>query len=1246
MSNRFSRLVFAALVANVVFAAPTAAQMWTSAAATGNWSDPTNWNGGAGPAPVSDPATALIFSGTAASYIATNDIGVASFTLNSLTVTNTGSTTIAGLAAANTLTFAGAGANLTVSAGDATVSTGLAYGTGQTVNITNNGNGALTITDGRTYSGTNVTLNFANTGAGSFAIPNMAQVSGTVNIVAGSVGFAGDTGGDLFGGNLVLNVASGATFNFASNGETMGGITGAGTIVQGTAGITMTLPGDRGFSGGIIGSGGLSQNNNGVFTLSGSGLNSFTGNTTIAAGGTIRLGADNALSSGSLVVLNSANGPGTLDLNGFSATTAGLAGGFSTTTVAIGVGATLTLNPIAVQTFNGAFTGAGALTIGGPGTEVVLGTSNFTGPTTITGGTLRIPAAGLAASSTITVTSPGVLDLAQSADAAFTRPVAGNGTVIKSGAGNMTLAAASQFASIGTLQIGAGTVTLDFTADNGAKVNSGATLALGSGALALLGNANTTSKQSFAATNLIGGGRVAVTTGANQNATIDLGSINHNPGTALNVALTNTGTGTAAVTTTTPNGTAGNPVILGGWATVNGTDWAVAGDGSAAAPITALPAASYVANTWASGNHTSVTATGAQSGATTASLRFNNTATTTLTLTGLNTLETGGILVPSTTSAAVTIAAATAGGTLVAPNGQDIVINQFGSGNLTISADFSATAVVKTGPGLLTLTAPAVARTFTGTYYLDGGTLSVGAPAILGPTAAGGTPTIQFNGGTLRITATHNPGSASQPWTFGPGGGTVEVTGAISATKQGNSVFGAGPLTKTGTGMLTIGSNASTFSGFVTVTQGTLRFTSNQFKSAAGMTINTGGQYQINDNAVGTFNFATGAVLTLNGTGPSNNGAFAVTEQAGGGPVTTFPNAIVLQTDSMFSPTNGPDLATLILTGPITGPGNLIVNGTGALQITSAFNTYGGAAGTTTVLNGALQLAGGADRLPTTTTLMVDAGATTAGVIDLNGNNQTVAGLLKTGAGTGAGVGNSNATTSATLTVNYNGVATQSYGGLLGGTVGTIVANNLKLVKAGSGAFSLTGANTYSQGTTLSNGTLLLNNGTVGSATGSGSITTAVNTILGGTGTALPAAGNTVMVNGAIAPGNSIGTLTFGSDGTPTIVNLRGEYQAEIGAGSSADLIAVPSGTLDITGASLTISGTPSGSDYTLATFGTLIGTFGTSISGLPTGYQLLYQTNSIVLAASPVPEPAAVLCVCAAVAGLVGWRRRRAAKS
>src|SRR5207244_7330779 len=98
-------------------------------------------------------------------------------------------------------------------------------------------------------------------------------------------------------------------------------------------------------------------------------------------------------------------------------------------------------------------------------------------------------------------------------------------------------------------------------------------------------------------------------------------------------------------------------------------------------------------------------------------------------------------------------------------------------------------------------------------------------------------------------------------------------------------------------------------------------------------------------------------------------------------------------------------------------------------------------------------------------------------------------------------------------------------GGFSGGTGGS-------LTKAGSGKLSLTNANTYTGGTTITRGTLLVKN-TTGSATGTGAVQVNAGT-LGGTG----------KITGAvtIGTGSSSGAILLAGDsatrpGTLTVNN-------------------------------------------------------------------------------------------------------------
>ena len=113
--------------------------------------------------------------------------------------------------------------------------------------------------------------------------------------------------------------------------------------------------------------------------------------------------------------------------------------------------------------------------------------------------------------------------------------------------------------------------------------------------------------------------------------------------------------------------------------------------------------------------------------------------------------------------------------------------------------------------------------------------------------------------------------------------------------------------------------------------------------------------------------------------------------------------------------------------------------------------------------------------LPTTTGLRLGfvSGVTQySGLLDLNGFNQEMTGLVRDTDATSPyiNVFNSNTTTQSTLTLNIASDV-NTYDGL----VGRAGADNLALTKTGEGALRLRGANTYTGATVVSEGTLMVN---------------------------------------------------------------------------------------------------------------------------------------------------------------------------
>jgi autotransporter-associated beta strand protein len=159
----------------------------------------------------------------------------------------------------------------------------------------------------------------------------------------------------------------------------------------------------------------------------------------------------------------------------------------------------------------------------------------------------------------------------------------------------------------------------------------------------------------------------------------------------------------------------------------------------------------------------------------------------------------------------------------------------------------------------------------------------------------------------------------------------------------------------------------------------------------------------------------------------------------------------------------------------------------------------------------------------------------------------------------------------------------------------------VSLIKSNTSTWAISGANTYTGGTTVNGGTLLVNN-TTGSGTGTGAITVNNGGTLGGTGT-ISTGGSNVLVNagGSISPGASAGTLTFnlGAGGLNASAVTAGGFKFELNTPTTSDKVVVGSGTLTM--------GTVDFSDFTF-----------TNLGGVAVGTYTLFDAPIGNLAASP----------------------------
>ena len=394
---------------------------------------------------------------------------------------------------------------------------------------------------------------------------------------------------------------------------------------------------------------------------------------------------------------------------------------------------------------------------------------------------------------------------------------------------------------------------------------------------------------------------------------------------------------------------------------------------------------------------------------------------------------------------------------------------------------------------------------------------------------------------------------------------TVTASGA-------NVISGTNVLNLNGSGTVTLAGGAHTYTGATVINSGTL---------------------QLGDGT------ANGDATIANTSAVTNNGGLVFN---------CFSNRTAGYVISGSGSVTKQGAGTISLTGTDTYTGSTTING-GTLAISSTgeiYNTSGGSYVVTVNSGATLQVyswqwaaAGsiGASWIGAGDLIVNGGTITYTGIGENsgqnNGRNFTIGtgGATLNAAGTGTwhitqyGADNFPQTIGSGLTLTMTGSSNGQYDDqLLGGGA---------LVKSGSGTWILTYTNTYTGGTTINGGTLLVNN-TAGSGTGTGAVNINSGGTLGGTGKLAGAVTNNA--GGTLTPGNSgIGTLTFGSSlnlnsGSTTLMEL-----SKTNSVTTNDLISVAGtltlgGTLTVT--NLTTNALAAGNSFDLFNAGTFTGNF------------------------------------------------------
>ncbi|EKK8922797.1 autotransporter-associated beta strand repeat-containing protein [Salmonella enterica subsp. enterica serovar Kentucky] len=541
------------------------------------------------------------------------------------------------------------------------------------------------------------------------------------------------------------------------------------------------------------------------------------------------------------------------------------------------------------------------------------------------------------------------------------------------------------------------------------------------------------------------------------------------------------------------------------------------------------------------------------------------------------------------------------GGTLVASN-----VEALGTGDVTNNATLELNTggdfinniggtgrVEKSGDETLTLSG---SNTYTGGTLINGGTLVASNVEALGTGDVTDNATLALNTGGTFDNAISGSGqvvksgdetltlSGTNSYTGGTtiSGGTlvatnVEALGSGDVTDDAtlelntggtfdNAISGSGQVVKSGDKMLTL-SGANSYSGGTLISDGTLvasnveALGTGDVTNNATLALNTGGDFTNNISGSGQVVKSGDDTLTLSGANSYTGG----TTISGGTLVATNVDALgtgdVTNSSTLELNTGG------TFDNAISGSGQVVKSGDETLTL-SGSNTYTGG----TLISGGTLVATNVDALGTgdvtdNATLELNTGGTFDNVISgsgqvvksgddtltLSGANSYTGGTLISGgtlvATSVEALGSGDVTDNAVLELNT------------GGTFDNAISGSGQVVKSGDKTLTLSGANSYTGGTTISGGTLVASNV---EALGSGDIDNYASLQLNASGQFVTA-NLTTHDNAitAIGAGSALRANTLTQEANSTLaVHLTDSNSGAIVTADRANL----GGTLDITG--------------------------------------------------------------------------------
>lgn len=1047
-----------------------------------------------------------------------------------------------GLAKTGTSSLILVGANTYT--GDTTIGTGSAIYLG-------NGGTTGSIVSSSVSGGGSLSFNRSN------ALAYSGVISGAASVVQQGNGTTTLSGANTYSGATTLNngvFADGAAGSFSPNSVV--------TLATGTAldvNFNETVPGLNGTGGIAVASGAtLTENNTSLASYFFQGVVSGAGSFVKAGNGSFAFLADQTYTGGTTVT------GGTLNI-GSGGTAGSVIGNISTS-------GAVDFNRSTNLTYSGVVSGSGSFTKDGTNTLTLTNSSTYSGPTYVYNGILNLAATNtLPTTTVIQILSTGTLAVATNQSIAGFLGTDSGSSIIVAGGQALTTTSTSfnnsydgVISGPGSLSVAGGAggsliLTEPNTYTGGTTIASAATLTLGSGGStgSIVGpvadNGTLVFNRSDTALSL--GGAISGTGAVNQSSS----------GTAT-LAGANTYSGATNVFGgTLADGAAGSYSPNSVVSVSNGANLAVnfneTIDGLTGAGSTVLASGTTLTE-----NHSTLPSTffgysGVISGAGALSLGGGNYY-----LSGTNTY-TGGTTIG--TGANLQLGNATASGSIAGPvvdNGK--LSFSRSDASLTLTGIISGSGQVIQNSSVGGMATLSGANTYSGGTIVSTGTLADGAAGSFSPSSqvqigTGGTLAVNFNE-TVAGLADYNGSSSGE--TIAIATGATLTDNLATSTSFLGIISGAGAIVKQGNGKLTLTGNSTYTGGTTILTGGSIQLGNGGTTGSIVGNVSDGQllEFDRSDNitfagAISGTGFVTQAgagTLILTGANTYSGGTFitAGTVQIGNGGATgslgtgTVSDAGQLVFDLSSSTSFG---------GAISGAGSLTKSGTGTVTL-GGTNTYSGG---TTVASGTLADSALA-AFPSSGLMTVAPGAT----LSVN-FNETSAGLRSGVTGSG---GNVAIASGATYTL-LNALSSE-FGGLVSGagsfavsgagmqtftgadtyTGGTTIGSGA-ILQLGDSSASLNGS---VAGTIVDNGTLILNDfsaATIGnSISGSGSLLVnsgamytfaSANTYTGGT----------TVTNGVVqvanATGSALGTSTVsvvGSGSTRGVLTGSGSFSGPL----------------------------------------------------------------------------------------------------